>query len=80
MQVVNEFIRFNGKLVMESNMDTRPKVDVLERLESALQQRTCIWSSDIELAIKEIKELRAQVLQQKDSAHLKKLNKIKEVE
>ena len=65
---------------MESNMDTRPKVDVLERLESALQQRTCIWSSDIELAIKEIKELREQVQQQKDSAHLKKLNKIKEVE
>ena len=61
-------------------MDTRPKVDVLERLESALQQRTCIWSSDIELAIKEIKELREQVQQQKDSAHLKKLNKIKEVE
>ena len=65
---------------MESKMDTRPKVDVLERLESALQQRTCIWSSDIELAIKEIKELREQVQQQKDSAHLKKLNKIKEVE
>ena len=61
-------------------MDTRPKVDVLERLESAIKQRTCIWESDIKLAIEEITELRAQVQQQKDNAHLKKLNKIKEVE
>ena len=61
-------------------MDTRPKVDVLERLESAIKQRTCIWESDIKLAIEEIIALRDQVQQLKDSTHLKKLNKIKEVE
>jgi hypothetical protein len=61
-------------------MDTRPKANVLERLENAIKQRTCIWESDIKLAIDEITELRTQVQQLKDNAHLKKLNKVKEVE
>jgi FtsZ-binding cell division protein ZapB len=61
-------------------MDTRPKANVLERLENAIKQRTCIWESDIKLAIDEITELRNQVQELKDKNHLKKLNKVKEVE
>ena len=61
-------------------MDTKPKANILERLENAIKQRTCLRESDIKLAIEEITELRTQVQQLKDNAHLKKLNKVKEVE
>ena len=56
------------------------KVDIVERMESAIKQRTCLWESDIKLAIEEILDLRAELQQYKDNAHIKKLNKNKEVE
>ena len=61
-------------------MENKPKIDVIERMESAIKQRTCLWESDIKLAIEEILNLRSELQQYKDNAHIKKLNKIKEVE
>ena len=70
--------KFNEEIDMAEG--GRIKIDVIERMESAIKQRTCLWESDIKLAIDEIIELRKQVQELKDNAHLKKLNKIKEVE
>lgn len=56
------------------------KIDVVERMESAIKQRTCLWETDIKLAIDEITKLREEVQLLKDKAHLKTLNKTKGAE
>jgi FtsZ-binding cell division protein ZapB len=62
------------------DMSEKIKVNIIDRLEAALQQRTCIWHTDIQLAIDEINDLRKEVQELKDKDHLKKLNKVKGAE
>ena len=61
-------------------MENKPKIDVIERMESAIKQRTCLWESDIKLAIEEIERLRTENQELKDKLHIKELNKVKGAE
>ena len=61
-------------------MNTKPKIDIIERFENAIKQRTCIWESDIKLAIEEIERLKTENQELKDKLHIKELNKVKGAE